>query len=210
MKAAIIGATGLIGHALLTQLVNDQRYQTIYVIGRRPAAVSSDKITFIQKTLAQWSDLNLPSIDHAYCALGSTLKKAGSQEQFHQIDCVAIVEFAKQCQAHKTFVVSSLGAKLETKNFYLRTKGEMEAKLTELALPHLTLVRPSLLLGKREQIRPLEALGQTMANIFGRIMPKAYRPVSHLLVANCLISRSKLNQTEPVVVIENAALFNNE
>ncbi|WP_040670540.1 Rossmann-fold NAD(P)-binding domain-containing protein, partial [Nitritalea halalkaliphila] len=98
---------------------------------------------------------------HAFCALGTTIKQAGSQEKFRQIDQTFVLDFGKLCLrlGAKTFsYVSALGADHRSKVFYNRIKGETEAKLKELGFPHLLLHRPSLLLGDRDEFRFGESL----------------------------------------------------
>jgi len=97
----------------------------------------------------------------ALCALGTTIRQAGSQADFRQVDMDYVLAFAraaKAAQAQRLVVISSVGADADSKTFYLRTKGEMEEALAALGFASLDILQPSLLLGWRNQMRPLELL----------------------------------------------------
>jgi len=95
----------------------------------------------------------------ALCALGTTIREAGSEQAFRQVDIDTVLAFAraaKAAQAQRFIVVSSAGADPKSKNFYLRTKGEMEQALIGIGFPNLDILQPSVLMGWRGEIRPLE------------------------------------------------------
>ncbi len=203
MNAAIIGATGLIGHYLLLNLLADARYQTVLAIGRRAPELAAEttgieKLIFVETQLQQLTELNLPvSIDHAFCCLGTTIKQAGSQENFIKVDHTAVIDFAKlaieyQSQTGvKLFVVTALDANEKSTVFYNRVKGQVQKDLSLLPLSKLYIFQPSLLLGERASQRTLEDIGQKFFAIASGIFigPLAkYKPITGKLVADNMLT----------------------
>lgn len=171
MKTAIIfGVTGLTGKALLHNLVEDARYSKIYIVTRRPCGFIHPKV---EEILFNYKDFNeMPSlqINHVFSCLGTTIKKAGSQKAQQIIDRdypIEIAKYATKIGAEKMVCVSSIGADAKSSNFYLKTKGEMEEGV-KLNFKNAVFVRPSFLLGKREEMRLGERIGIA---IFGLINP---------------------------------------
>ncbi|MDZ4665425.1 MAG: NAD(P)H-binding protein, partial [Bacteroidota bacterium] len=144
MKAIVIGSTGLVGEHVLQLLSNDNRFTSVTALVRKTGAIQSNKITY---QIFDFDNMNaaLISGDVLFCALGTTLKKAGHKEAQYKIDCTYNFETAKRAKqngikflAH----VSSLGANARSSSFYLRVKGELEEKLKELAFEKTIIVRP--------------------------------------------------------------------
>lgn len=199
--ALVLGATGLVGKALVRQLLLDPRYDSITILVRRPvpASLFSDplgKLTPLVIDFEQLQDYQgYFSVNHVYCCLGTTLKQAGSKAAFRKVDFEYIHVAAQLTRAQRadSFVwISSVGADAKSSNFYLRVKGELEDALMRMPqLPNASAVRPSLLLGERNESRPLEAFGQMIAPVLGVFMAgplKKYRPVSATEVAHKMIT----------------------
>ena len=199
--ALVLGATGLVGKALVRQLLLDPRYDSITILVRRPvpASLFSDplgKLTPLVIDFEQLQDYQgYFSVNHVYCCLGTTLKQAGSKAAFRKVDFEYIHVSAQLTRAQRadSFVwISSVGADAKSSNFYLRVKGELEDALMRMPqLPNASAVRPSLLLGERNESRPLEAFGQMIAPALGVFMAgplKKYRPVSATEVAHKMIT----------------------
>lgn len=199
--ALVLGATGLVGKALVRQLLLDPRYDAITILVRRPvpASLFSDplgKLTPLVIDFEQLQDYQgYFSVNHVYCCLGTTLKQAGSKAAFRKVDFEYIHVAAQLTRAQRadSFVwISSVGADAKSSNFYLRVKGELEDALMRMPqLPNASAVRPSLLLGERNESRPLEAFGQMIAPALGVFMAgplKKYRPVSATEVAHKMIT----------------------
>src|SRR5690606_11908511 len=122
----------------------------------------------------------------AICALGTTIKQAGSQAQFRRVDHDYVLAFARAALAggvRHVLVVTALGADARSSVFYNRVKGELEEALSELPFSALPIVRPSLLLGRREQTR----LGERLAAPLARLLPKSYRGIEAATVARALV-----------------------
>jgi uncharacterized protein YbjT (DUF2867 family) len=201
LSAMVIGATGLVGKALVNQLCQDDRYGEIRCLVRAPL-LATDYHDPMQKIEALVIDFDMLqdyqgyfSVDHVYCCLGTTLKKAGSKSAFRRVDfeLVHVCAQLTRAQRAKSFVwISSLGANAKSSSFYLRVKGELEnAILTMPQLPNAAAVRPSLLMGERKEHRPAEALGIKVLNLVSPFMkgPLAkYRPVHASQVAHEMIN----------------------
>ena len=138
------------------------------------------------------------SVDHVYCCLGTTLKKAGSKQAFRRVDFeyVHIAAQLSRAQRVASFVwISSVGADAKSNSFYLRVKGELENAIMRMPqLPHAAAVRPSLLLGDRGESRLLEDLAKKTAPVWQSLMKgplKKYRPVHAIDVARNMMSLQK-------------------
>ncbi len=192
-KALILGASGLVGSELLKQLLESDRYDQVVSLGRRPLDIQHPKL--IQETL----DFDQPDParivgDDLFCALGTTLKKAGSKEAQYRIDCLypyEIGRIAKQNGVSGFLLVSSVGADANSSNFYLRTKGDLEKRIEELGFESFVAARPSFLLGDRTEFRLGEKIGIVLAGILAPIIPKKYRGVQAATVAKHLIRAAK-------------------
>ncbi len=205
MKTALVaGATGLIGRHLVQILSQDEQckneYETIIVLARRTTAWpgSSNRIRSMVSDFSRLDKI-LDSArikpEHIYCALGTTQKKAGSKEAFYQVDHdfpLLLAQWARANGAQKMAVVSSMGANSQSMSYYLRVKGEMEQDLQKINLQTLHIVRPSLLLGKREDFRFGEEIGKKMSGLISPFMAgplKDYKPVQGKTVAQFLIQK---------------------
>ncbi len=173
-KALILGATGLIGRELAKVLSQTDYYRKIYVLVRKETGSSSDKI---EEIMANFDDLeeSLNSIqaDDVYNCLGTTMKKAGSKEEFHKVDFGYPIEIARimKKKGSRTFLnVSALGAKKDSLIFYNRVKGELEAALQDTGFSSLVIFRPSLLLGERNEKR----IGEDIAKRTYKILDKIF------------------------------------
>jgi uncharacterized protein YbjT (DUF2867 family) len=172
MKAIIFGVTGLTGSALLKNSVNDQRYNRIYIVTRRPTGFIHPNVEEVLFNFKDFSQLPNIKADHIFCCLGTTLKAAGSKEKQQVIDRdypIAISKYAKSTGAQKMICVSSVGADSKSGNFYLRTKGEMEEGV-KANFPDSVFVRPSFLFGDREEVRLGEKVGIGLFKLINPIL----------------------------------------
>ena len=190
---ALFGATGLVGRECLSFLLDRPEYSRVVVFVRRQ--VSFDLPPDQQKRVAvQVADFDrlasyasLLAVDQILCALGTTIKKAGSQEAFRTVDFAYPAQIARlACErgAQHFLLVSALGANARSSVFYNRVKGELEDAVLALPYRSHTIVRPSLLVGDREEVRPGEKIGAKLAFL----IPRKYKPVRARDVAWSLIS----------------------
>ncbi|OFA30144.1 epimerase [Glaciecola punicea] len=201
LTAIVMGATGLVGKALVNQLCQDDRYHKITCLVRAPLTTNNyhDPMLKIEPLVIDFTILQdyqgYFTVDHVYCCIGTTMKKAGSKSAFRKVDFeyVHVCAQLARAQRAKSFVwISSIGANAKSNNFYLRVKGELEnAILTMPQLPNAAAVRPPLLMGNRSDHRPGEAWGIKILEGISPIMkgPLAkYRPVYAEQVANEMIN----------------------
>ena len=198
MNLLLAGGTGLVGSELLTLCL--ARAHHVTSVGRRPTGRASREI------VAGFSELpHLPAADAAVCALGTTIRLAGSREAFRQVDYAAVLSFAAAAQAAgiKHFlVVTAVGAQPDASVFYSRVKGELERDLQKMGFSRLDILRPGLLIGARKGSRPVEALLQRIAPVANRIMLGAwrrYRSIEARELAQCLLALA--SQQTPGVFI---------
>jgi uncharacterized protein YbjT (DUF2867 family) len=178
MKTAIIfGVTGLTGKTILNQLIADTRYSKIYTVARRPTGFKNSNVEEIIFDYKDFTSLPQLKVDHVFSCMGTTIKKAGSQTAQQVIDReypIEISRYAKAIGAEKHVVVSSVGADINSGNFYLRTKGEMEEGVKK-HFPSTVFVRPSFIFGDREERRLGEKIG---INVFKLINPLLFSGLS--------------------------------
>ncbi|MBS0422308.1 MAG: NAD(P)H-binding protein [Proteobacteria bacterium] len=159
----LAGASGFVGGLVLSALLDAPDIARVFAVTRRPLGREhprlANRIVSFEQMESQLKGLTCHA---AVCTLGTTIRQAGSEQAFRQVDIDAVLTFArtaKAAQAQKFVVVSSAGADTTSRNFYLRTKGEMEEALQGVGFASLDILEPSLLLGWRGEIRPLELLG---------------------------------------------------
>ena len=200
MKVALFGSTGLIGKNVLKLLVRLPQVERVYCPVRRvpePAETGilegAAKIDFEVVDFEHVDTLRekFAGLDAAICCLGTTIKQAGSKPAQEKIDVrlpLSLAAVAKKAGVRHFLCVSAQGANSHSPFFYNRLKGMLEEGLTMMNFEALTLVRPSLLLGKHKDKRFGEEL---MQKIFGRhlaILPARIRPVFAESVAAHLVA----------------------
>jgi uncharacterized protein YbjT (DUF2867 family) len=161
--AVVLGASGLVGGFCLRALVDDADYTRVLTFGRRELPpLTRAKVAQRVADLGSLNAEDFHGAQDVFSALGTTIRKAGSQEAFRRVDLelpLRMAQEALKAGAEQFVVVSSVGADPQTKNFYLRTKGELEQELAKLPFRAVHILRPSLLIGKRQEFR----LGESMA-----------------------------------------------
>lgn len=193
--ALLAGASGLTGAELIRQLLDHPAYDKVISLGRRPLPIEHPKLVQHRFNFEQ-PDLDGFKVDDVYCALGTTLRKAGSQVAQYQVDHdypLLLAQAAKACGARQYMLVSSISANANSRNFYLRTKGTLERDLQALGFDSLIVVRPSFLFGPRQEFRLGEKIGIGLAKLFAPLIPKKYRGIHVQKVANALISNAQQN-----------------
>jgi uncharacterized protein YbjT (DUF2867 family) len=201
-KTAIIaGAGGLTGSFLLEGLSVDPYFEKIIVLSRKPGRSAIPKVQEIGvdfdqlDTYSFWSDA-----DVLFCCIGTTITKAGSKENFRKVDYEIPNKLASLCGLHNipVHLISSIGAKADSPNFYLRTKGQTEDTLKAIGLPGLFIYRPSMLYGPRKETRIGESIGKAfmwLAHPLLRGPLKKYRGIHAKTVASAMIKKAKEDQS---------------
>jgi uncharacterized protein YbjT (DUF2867 family) len=206
-SAIVVGATGLVGRECVRQLAAHPGFERVTALARR--APPSDPVPAKVKTeLVDFDRLDArPEVfqaTHLFCALGTTIKQAGSRERFRQVDFgypLRAAELALAAGVRHFLLVSSVDASPASRNFYLRVKGELEAAIQGIGFRSVTIVRPSLLLGDRNEFRLMEQVAMRFAWAF----PRKYRPVHARDVAAALVAAAAVDWPG-VNFIENAAI----
>ncbi len=196
MKVLILGSNGLVGSHLLKQLLLNDNVKQIFAPTRRKLQVQHAKLAnpIIDFTNIP-TDAEFLNVDKCFCAIGTTIKKAGCQEKFIAIDHDLVIKLAKLVKQHGCNYfgyVSSLGASSNSSNFYLKTKGRVEESLMAIGFKKLMILHPSLLLGERDESRPLEFISQMVLSklsLFFCGPIRKYQPIKASEVAMQLIQK---------------------
>lgn len=234
MKIALIsGTSGLVGMQLLHQLLKNPDYTNIISLGRRKLALKHEKLVQLVSDMSYVDSMdwqtNLTSqslggeynflrdaiIDgkaeiHAFCALGTTIKQAGSKEKFYKVDHNFVISFAKWANklgAKKFLYISALGADPTSSVYYNKVKGEVEADLKAFHFDYLGVFRPSLLLGNRHEFR----LGEEVAKIVTKPLVwlklwKNMRPIYDYQVAKAMVKTAMSSNNQQVEVITSGQM----
>jgi len=208
MKAVILGATGLVGSKLLDLLLTDNSISEVTALIRREIPLEHSKLN---KVLCDFTNLEAQKdyfkVDTLFCCLGTTIKTAGSKEAFRFVDYelpLKAGKLFKQMGGKHYLLISALGANSVSPFFYNQVKGEIERDLKELDLPKITICRPSLLLGERQESRTLEGIGQKLiplANSFLKGKLQKYQGIDAIEVAKAMLNEAKsLHQTSKMEV----------
>jgi uncharacterized protein YbjT (DUF2867 family) len=195
--ALLVGGTGLVGRALLSLLLASDEYRKVHLLVRRAAGClpTSAKLKIHQVDFTQLASCPLPAVDDVFIALGTTIKVAGSEKAFRQVDFDYVVNVARGALAvgaKRLAVVSAMGADPRSRVFYNRVKGEMEAAVAQLGYETVVIAQPSLLLGDRgalgQPARRAEDLATRFLGPVSWIVPRGVRPISARSVAAAMLA----------------------
>jgi uncharacterized protein YbjT (DUF2867 family) len=201
--AVIIGATGLVGHALLRLLLSDKRFSKVVALGRRSMFIEDSKLTEFVVDFDQpekWQDL--VQGDVAFSALGTTIRTAGSQAAQYKVDYTYQFQFAKAAKKNgiPIFVlVSAAGANARSSNFYSKMKGQLDEAVSGIGFDKACIIRPGFLKGLRTEFRLGEVLAQPVLEVL-RFVPglKKFRPIDCWIVAKAMINAAFRNEEKAV------------
>ncbi|GAA0878666.1 oxidoreductase [Algoriphagus jejuensis] len=234
MKIALIsGTSGLVGMQLLHQLLRSTEYDLVLSVGRRKLALKDRKLIQIEGDLAKiaswdWEQkvseqslsgeyhrflsaiLEKTAEIHSFSSLGTTIKTAGSKENFYTVDhdlVIAFANWARKLGASKFLYVSSMSADPSSAIFYNKVKGETEEDLKLLQFGYLGIFQPSLLLGNRNEFR----LGEQVATILTKPLvwlklAKSIRPIYDYQVAKAMVRTANQPKSIPVEVITSGQM----
>jgi uncharacterized protein YbjT (DUF2867 family) len=178
MKVLILGASGLVGRNALEQTLAHPSVTEVVAPTRKPLPNRS-KLT---NPVAEQLELLVPEVstwraDAVICAMGTTIAKAGSKEAFREVDYVLPLSFASRAhrEGAETFaLVSAIGASANSSFFYPRTKGEIERDIKLVGFKSLTILRPSIIAGKRDDSRFAEGVALCLSRMLAPILPKKF------------------------------------
>lgn len=211
--ALIIGSTGLVGGACLARLLEDEAFDKVIALTRSVLSATHAKlVNHVVDFNRSETFEHCCTGDVLFSVMGTTIGKAGSKEAFFKVDYTYPFEVAKAAKKNgiQTHVlVSSLGADANSPIFYSQVKGKLEQAITDLGFATNIIVQPSILIGARNESRPMERIGQLFAQKFGFLFvgPLAqYKGVKSETVANAMVALAKGNNRGKLVV-ENQELF---
>ena len=201
IKITLFGPTGLIGNEILKLLENDSDFEKINVVSRRPVELKSRKSSL---NIIDFKDFNsyldvIDGSDVVLAAIGTTQSRVGfNKKKYREIDFDIISNAVKACKEknvkHFSFV-SSAGADINNKSFYLKLKGEIEKEVESKQLNSSTVYRPSLLLGNRKENRFGEKVAQILIPLISFLFPDNYKPIKASDVARAMVTESKKIET---------------
>lgn len=211
-RLLLLGGTGAVGQAALTQALADTDIIQIIAPTRKPLPSHPKLINPLldfENLPLRYDGASLAlqqafTCDAVICALGTTLKQAGSQAAFTAIDKDLVLSLARLAQgggAQRFALNSSLGASAKG-SFYLRTKAAVETEIIDMCFTRTVIVRPSLIDFDRQGQRPLEHIGVVIARFARPLIPAKYRAVSPEAIARSLIAGIK-NELPGNYVIES-------
>ena len=195
--AFVVGATGLIGKRLLAVLLESGYYKEVVALTRKPLEDHAN----LKNLIGSYSGLDDLSLeirgDDIYCCLGTTMKTAGSEEKFRQVDYeypVKVAEAAFKNGAQQFLIITAMGADPKSPVFYNKVKGEVEERLKDIPYPSLQIFRPALLLGPRDEKRLGEAAAQKIFKGINFLFVgplKKYKAIHFEKVASAMFSVAK-------------------
>jgi len=188
----------MVGGLLVQTLIAAPEYSRVYALTRRPLGREhpklANRIVIFERMAEQLKGL---AAQDAFCCIGTTMAEAGSQDAFREVDVDAVLLFAQAARAagaNRFVVLSSAGASPSSRQFYLRTKAEMEDAVTMLGFTSVDILQPGLLLGSRKQSRPLEVLGGLFAPLINPLLTgprEAWRAIPAEVVAKAMLGASR-------------------
>jgi uncharacterized protein YbjT (DUF2867 family) len=197
--ALIAGSSGLTGGFLLKILLEAPEYREVIAYVRKRTGIQHPKL---REVVMDWEKLDAPvPADDVFCCLGTTIKKAGSQEAFRRVDYeypLHLAELQLQGGSQQFLLVSAIGADASSSIFYSRVKGELEDALKKLGYKSLHIFQPSFIAGPRKEKRVGERIGLA---IFSFISPlfigplKKYAPIPAEHIARAMYRSAQKNTT---------------
>ena len=205
--ALIAGATGLVGGECLRRLLAHPAWATVIALVRRdidskPASPKLRQVLTDFTTLERVRDRLVA--DHVFCALGTTMRKAGSRAAFREVDLeypLRLAQLTRAGGATHFSLVSAVGADRHSPFHYSRVKGELEDELIRMGWPSLAIFRPSVIEGERGESRPLERLSGRLL----RLAPPAWRPVTAADIASAMVTVA-LESPPGIVIVESRSI----
>ncbi|RUS47463.1 NAD-dependent epimerase/dehydratase family protein [Cohnella sp. AR92] len=203
--AVVIGSTGLVGAHLVRRLLDDDRYRQVISLARRETGSKHPKLRTLVLDFERMAETGTieeleklaregEAPEDWFCALGTTIRVAGSQQAFRRVDYdypLAFGRLAKKLGAERVLLVTAIGSSAESKVFYSRVKGELERDLAALGLPELAIFQPSLLMGERQEFRLVEKIAAVVMPALAPVLSgplRKYRAVRGDDVAAAMVA----------------------
>lgn len=204
MRVMLLGATGLTGGKVLQGLLGREEVTQVVALVRHKLPTLHDKLAQHEVDFDRLEDhAELFDVDVIICCLGTTIKKAGSQDQFRKVDLgypMKAGELGRSRGVRAFILMSAIGASSSSTIFYNRVKGELEDALRDLDYPYLSIYHPSLLLGDRKEQRTAEALGIKAMPLVNHLLIgplDKYRGIEAQTVASAMVNEACHLAAEP-------------
>jgi len=204
LTALLAGASGLVGGECLKRLIETPEYRRVIVVTRRDLGEPVRHPKVSQRVIDfdhLGDDRDELRANHVFCALGTTIRKAGSKARFRRVDYeypLRLAQLARMNDARHFSIVSALGASRSSPFFYSRVKGEVEQGLRAMRWPSLAIFRPSVIAGERAESRPLERVSEHLL----RLAPATWRPVAASDIAAAMVAVA-IESPPDVTIIES-------
>jgi uncharacterized protein YbjT (DUF2867 family) len=204
LTALLAGASGLVGGECLKRLIETPEYRRVIVVTRRDLGEPARHPKVSQRVIDfdhLGDDRDELRANHVFCALGTTIRKAGSKARFRRVDYeypLRLAQLARMNDARHFSIVSALGASRSSPFFYSRVKGEVEQGLRAMRWPSLAIFRPSVIAGERAESRPLERVSEHLL----RLAPATWRPVAASDIAAAMVAVA-IESPPDVTIIES-------
>ncbi|GFR85065.1 oxidoreductase [Elysia marginata] len=207
--ALVVGSTGATGAQLIKRMLASDHVAQIVIVHYRPTqwATHPKVIEYQIKPDELGQITGLPYIDEVFCCLGTTIGKAGSKDAFRKVDHDYVIALAQWIVANhqpRLHLISAYGANAQSRAFYMRVKGEVEASLKTMGLASLVIYQPSLLHGERDEFRPAERIGFYALSVLAAIPLQAirwYRPTRISALAEAMFQHS-LKERKALTVLK--------
>lgn len=178
-KALIAGASGLVGKELLLLLLEGQAYEKVYALVRKPLEIDHPKLVEVICDFEKLIEVqHFFEVQDVFCCLGTTIKKAKTKEAMYKVDVeypIAIANLSLAKGAEHFLIISSMNANPKAVFWYPKMKGELEEALKRIPLKSLSIFRPSLLLGNREEFRLAESVAAVMFRRISFLLKETWR-----------------------------------
>jgi dTDP-4-dehydrorhamnose reductase len=212
MQAVLFGGTGLTGGCILNLLKYDSDFKSIIVVSRKTVTHSSNKIS--NKVIDFSNPFEIESCikqdSIVFSCIGTTQAQVkGDKKKYREIDFDITLNIANACKklsAKKFLFISSGGANASSSNFYLKLKGEIEDAVIKVKNNSLFILKPSLLLGRRNNSRFIENIGQIIMPLFSILLPESIKAIEATTVAKCMLELSK-SDLRNLNIIENKEIL---
>ena len=185
--ALIAGTTGLVGNLLLEELLGDDAYTQVIALSRKPLTRTHPKlmnrVVDFDNLVEHRTELKA---DDIFCCLGTTIRQAGSQAAFRQVDFdypLQLARITRELGARQFLLVTAMGSDKSSSIFYNRVKGEVEEAIGQLNFEAYHIFQPSMLLGERTEQRAGESVGKKVMVALDFLIPRKYKAIEAIRVA---------------------------
>lgn len=199
LRVAVAGSTGLIGSLFMQHaLEHPALFELTGLVRRTPTpALEGVRYALVDYAMPETVEAALLNTDAIVCAVGTTQAKVrGNKAAYAAVDLdipILLSTISGKQQINSMVLVSAVGAHPEAASFYLQLKGKAEQVCQKAGIGSFYILRPSLLLGNRTEVRTGERLAQRILPLFTYLLPSQYRPIRAHIVAKA-IAKALLDQ----------------